>query len=244
MRLGAGPLSDLLTTIERHGGAHVLVLALGADVAGAFIDRPALPLLFINGNDAPVRQRFTLAHEFGHMRMNHGSIVDRPEAVSGYDHDPVEVSANAFAAELLMPKETVKAWGRDRVGSHLKLHDAVEFACEYGVSAKAARFAFATAGVESDVACLAELDAAIDEDAHIALAQEMRLSPLQDELARVGGHLPRIPETMRKTAFGDLVNGTIGVEQFATRLGRSTGEALAMLEQLGIADLLQLPSAR
>ena len=238
LSLGAGPLTDLLVTIERRAGAHVLVLDLGADVAGAFIDRPGLPLLFVNGNDAAVRQRFTLGHELGHLRMNHGSVVDRPEAVSGYDHDPVEVSANAFAAELLMPKVAVEEWGRDRVGRRLQLHDVVEFACAFGVSAQAARFAFATAGVESDQACLAELDAAIAEEEHIALARELRLTPLNDELARIGGHLPRIPATMRDTAFGDLVTGTIGVQLFARRLGQSTQTTLLMLGQLGITDLL------
>jgi Zn-dependent peptidase ImmA (M78 family) len=237
--LGAGPLTDLLTTIERRAGAHVLVLALGADVAGAFIDRPGLPLLFVNGRDAPARQRFTLAHELGHLRMHHGSIVDRPEAVGGYGHDPVEVSANAFAAELLMPKVAVQAWGRERVARRLKLHDVVEFAWRSGVSAQAARFAFATAGVETDQACLDELDAAIAEEAHIALAHEMRLSPLDDELARIAGHLPRIPATLRDTALGDLVTGAIDVERFAARLGRPTQDALAMLRQLGIAELLQ-----
>lgn len=236
--LGVGPLTDLLTTIERQGGAHVLVLALGADVAGAFIDRPALPLLFDNGNDAAVRQRFTLAHEFGHLRMKHGSVVDRPEAISGYDHDPVEVSANAFAAELLMPKHAVQAWGHESVGPRLELRDVVEFAWAFGVSAQAGRYAFAAARVETDEACLAELDAAIAGEAHIALAHELRLAPLGDGLARIDGDLPRVPTTMRDTAFGDLVTGVIDVDQFAGRLGQSPETARSMLAQLGIADLL------
>lgn len=236
--LGDGPLSDLVSLIEHRGGAHVLVLELGGDVAGAFIDRPGLALLFVNGNDAVVRQRFTLAHEFGHLRMGHGSIVDRPEAVGGYGHDPVEVSANAFAAELLMPRAAVQAWGSEHVGRRLKLHDVVEFACRYGVSAQAARFAFATAGVESDAACLDELDVAIANEEHIELAKQMRLSPLDDELARTAGDLPRVPETMRNTAFGDLVCGAIDVERFAARLGQSRGAAVAMLERFGIAELL------
>lgn len=238
LRLGTGPIPDLLTAIERRAGAHVLVLDLDPGVAGAFIDRPGLPLLFVNGAHAPARQRFTLAHEFGHLRMGHGSTVDRPEAFLGYGHDPVEVSANAFAAELLMPRQAVMAWGRERVGASLELRDVVAFACAFGVSAQAARYAFATARVETDEVCLAEIDAAIAEQAHVALAAGLGLDAVDDELARVAGHLPRVPVTMRDTAFGDLVTGTIGLERFAHRIAWRVEDAAAMLEELGIAELL------
>jgi len=238
LALGTGPLPDVLAAIESCGAAHVLVLDLDLGVAGAFIDRPGLPLLVVNGAQALSRQRFTLAHELGHLRMHHGSIVDRPEAVSGYDHDPVEVSANAFAAELLMPKVAVRAWSRTAVHGQLTLVDVVTFAAAFGVSAQAARYAFATAAVETDEGCLQALDAAIAEGAHIELWEERGLRGPDDAQAHAADRLPRIPEPLRDSALGDLLAGAIGAEDLAVRIRRSATEVTAMLDELGIADLL------
>ena len=70
-----GPLPDVLAAVE-HGGVHAVVLELPEGVAGAYVNRPDCPLLFVNGAQARRRQRFTLAHEFGHHRMGHASVVD------------------------------------------------------------------------------------------------------------------------------------------------------------------------
>ena len=64
---------DVLEAIEGPGRAHVLLLELPPQVAGAYIARRDLPLLLVNGRQAPARQRFTLAHEFGHHRMGHAT---------------------------------------------------------------------------------------------------------------------------------------------------------------------------
>ena len=91
-----GPLEDILRGVEQDGGAYVVVLELPEDVAGAYVKRPQMPLLVVNGREWVTRQRFTLAHEFGHFRMGHDGVVDRQVSMSGYDHDPCEVEANAF----------------------------------------------------------------------------------------------------------------------------------------------------
>src|SRR4051795_5094926 len=123
--------------------AHVVVLELGDDIAGACLQRGGLALLFVNGAHAAVRQRFTLAHEFGHRRLGHASVVDRPADVFGAQHDPAEVAANYFAAEFLMPGQAVRRWAR---GRRLTLDELVQLAGEYGVSAKMARIRLETAG--------------------------------------------------------------------------------------------------
>jgi len=62
----------------------------------------------------PNRRRFTLAHEFGHLAMRHHdarlrdlSFLEKrlvePEDEIWEPSDPIEVEANQFAAELLMP---------------------------------------------------------------------------------------------------------------------------------------------
>lgn len=68
------------------------------------------PIIVVNSDDAPVRQRFTCAHEIGHylQRQAHDisddyEYVDNREAF-GDSTNVNEQSANQFAASLLMPK--------------------------------------------------------------------------------------------------------------------------------------------
>lgn len=79
-------------------------------------------LLFRNGNNVIIginsahhhnRQRFTIAHELGHLLLHDKEelFVDKVvkinfrDSVSSAAIDKNEISANAFAAELLMPKK-------------------------------------------------------------------------------------------------------------------------------------------
>jgi len=57
------------------------------------------------------RQRFSLAHEIGHVVMDHPPMAFLGGVVIG-DRDPRhETEANAFAAELLMPKKVLAKRG-------------------------------------------------------------------------------------------------------------------------------------
>jgi Zn-dependent peptidase ImmA (M78 family) len=68
----------------------------------------------VNSLDAPTRRRFTIAHEIGHLLL-HGDehlhidekfpIRLQRDAKSSLGTDRIEVEANQFAAELLMPRE-------------------------------------------------------------------------------------------------------------------------------------------
>jgi hypothetical protein len=51
-------------------------------------------------------QRFTLAHEIGHLHLHPGKIYfrDRELSAPGVHREYVEVEADAFAAEFLMPR--------------------------------------------------------------------------------------------------------------------------------------------
>lgn len=68
------------------------------------------PLITYNPKESPVRQRFTIAHELGHHVLRHGARDrDTPENFTLGASDPVEVDANKFAADLLMPPQLVRA---------------------------------------------------------------------------------------------------------------------------------------
>ena len=63
------------------------------------------------------RQRFTIAHECGHLRLHDGNRtyidrsfrINRRDGVSSLATDPEEIEANRFAAELLMPYDMIMA---------------------------------------------------------------------------------------------------------------------------------------
>lgn len=66
-----------------------------------------LRIIWVNKLEPEYRQRFTIAHEIGHILLGHEGISHRDTSYTVYK-DLIErmneVSANAFAAELLMPE--------------------------------------------------------------------------------------------------------------------------------------------
>lgn len=67
----------------------------------------------INATDAPVRQRFTIAHELGHWALGHLNDAEKcfRDPVGNFalaSHDKREIAANRFAAELLMPAQGIE----------------------------------------------------------------------------------------------------------------------------------------
>ena len=101
--------------IARNLGIAVHVQAMDADTAGFIIREAGGPTeIYLNAHDAPVRRRFTLAHELGHFVQQQDSpeigFVDRRDEIAASGSDRSEVWANRFAAELLMPAAVVSKW--------------------------------------------------------------------------------------------------------------------------------------
>lgn len=78
-----------------------------SDFSGASkVDEEGNARIWVNKTEARVRQRFTAAHEFGHILLHEG-LLFRDYVFVG-SSDPLEWAANKFAAELLMPEWLVK----------------------------------------------------------------------------------------------------------------------------------------
>jgi len=73
-------------------------------------------LIGVNKSHHPNRQRFTIAHEIGHLLLHDHELlhIDRAfpialrDANASLGTDAVEIEANQFAAELLMPTELIQ----------------------------------------------------------------------------------------------------------------------------------------
>ena len=64
-------------------------------------------IIRINKNHPPLRQRFSLAHELGHICLDHDLVL--AERIEGEEvKNELEKEADEFAAELLMPIDIFK----------------------------------------------------------------------------------------------------------------------------------------
>ncbi|MFH8564627.1 ImmA/IrrE family metallo-endopeptidase [Streptomyces sp. NPDC017988] len=88
------------------------------DVSGMLVRRDGqAPVIGVNDAHSELRQRFTIAHELGHLLLHPGReiVLDRPVRVNLRDRtssmatDQEEVQANAFAASLLMPAPMLRS---------------------------------------------------------------------------------------------------------------------------------------
>ncbi len=109
LRLGSAPIVDLVGIVE-SAGLRVVGADVGEDdIDGAlFVTEEPGAFALINRAKPPVRQRFTLAHEYAHflMHRHRAAHVDR-QLLDDQSH--MEKSANAFAAAFLMPREDIEA---------------------------------------------------------------------------------------------------------------------------------------
>ena len=87
-------------------------------ISGALFAQEENVVMAVNANHAARRQRFTMAHELGHYVLHwsgeettafvDGSLGFRRDERSHDGSVEIEIEANAFAAELLMPRVQVE----------------------------------------------------------------------------------------------------------------------------------------
>ncbi|MCX6743115.1 MAG: ImmA/IrrE family metallo-endopeptidase [Candidatus Parcubacteria bacterium] len=77
------------------------------NISGTIVNEDGFIAIGINSNKPITRQRFTIAHELGHFLLNHdigSKLIDE-----NFDKPiNIEMEANDFAAELLMPRDFLK----------------------------------------------------------------------------------------------------------------------------------------
>ena len=99
-RLGIDPIANMVETLEERG-VKALSMDLPSSISGLTAhatrsDGASLPVIVVNGASRGERQRFTLAHELGHL------VMDVVEDVGE------EKAANRFAGSFLMPAESLR----------------------------------------------------------------------------------------------------------------------------------------
>jgi Zn-dependent peptidase ImmA (M78 family) len=104
--------------LARAAGAVISYQPFDAEDISGLLYRAAgsTPVIGVNSTNPKVRQRFTIAHELGHLTLHQGHdlILERlvrlnfRDATSSTASDSEEIEANTFAAELLMPEDLLR----------------------------------------------------------------------------------------------------------------------------------------
>jgi len=116
--------------VAKHFRAEIRLEPADADLSGALLRQGKTAVIGVNSHHPSVRQRFTIAHEIGHLifhselgrevHMDDGrstGIVETPsrdvqvlfrDETSSKALEPKEIEANRFAAVLLMPSKFLR----------------------------------------------------------------------------------------------------------------------------------------
>jgi Zn-dependent peptidase ImmA (M78 family) len=100
-------------------GVRVEYTPFDDELSGMAFIRDGKPVIGVNSNHHPNRQRFTIAHELAHVVLHRSKLdatvlIDKGknfiprDSLSAEGIDPLEMQANAFASELLMPERLVR----------------------------------------------------------------------------------------------------------------------------------------
>lgn len=222
-------LPDVLDLAERQVGVSVLIFEhLGDDLAGAYLPRGDERLVLLNGSDAPVRLRFTLAHELCHHCFGDDAQPDTHAGLARPGHW-IEVRANAFAGELLVPGPAVARWVEKRRVERADLYDVVALALQFGVSAMVAFYRLCDAGVPMDRDAVR---ADVEAGRHLPIFELGE--PYEDSLLEAVEDLPRIPDRYRNSLMFRAALGDLPVAEAARRLGFSEPQLRDALAPLGL----------
>lgn len=144
LRLSAGQHMPPIDPVKIANAAGVSVYLNdfgpedGENVAGSIVIQNGRPKIYVSRKDSFVRQRFTVAHELGHLAMGHltnadGKLIEDEARQRSSAWDIQERDANAFAADLLMPYALL----RDAIGAGIQ--DIDKLSLLFGVSSQAMR---------------------------------------------------------------------------------------------------------
>jgi Zn-dependent peptidase ImmA (M78 family) len=117
---GVQSLPVPIDQVARRLGAQIRYIPFEGDgeISGMLFRNSEQAVIGVNSLHHPNRQRFTIAHEIGHLLLHKGTEIHVDKAlfninlrdsVSSRALDRNEIDANRFAAELLMPKHLLTA---------------------------------------------------------------------------------------------------------------------------------------
>jgi Zn-dependent peptidase ImmA (M78 family)/DNA-binding XRE family transcriptional regulator len=139
LHTGDQPILNLRRLLEYDVGLRIFCEPLPSQVAGLYASAAdAGYCILLNRKHRPERQRFTLAHEYGHFLCDrHKPGVDY---LAGEKRRPAnERFADAFAISFLVPRTSLRRYFLDTVArtNDFRVEDLCQLSSIYGVSVQA-----------------------------------------------------------------------------------------------------------
>lgn len=213
---------DLPDVIESAFGIDVAVTPLGDGFDGLAATTDGAALILAAPTAVWARQRFTIAHELGHiLAADHQELHLDPDIYAkGQRFDATEVRANAFAAAFLMPEAVL----RGRVTKGFNESAFAGLAIDLGVSPSALAYRLAD---------LRLIDAmGRDRFGALSMAGAARVSGRSEVVAQRSGVSirPRMPGLLGQDLFDAYSAGETTLRPYARLLRVSPEELRASLE--------------
>jgi Zn-dependent peptidase ImmA (M78 family) len=254
--LGLAPLPDIPGLLEAQG-VRTGLIPMPAGVSGLVISDPSVgPFAVVNRDHPPVRRRFSWCHEYAHLLLDRA----KPGHVSRETErsNLIEVRANVFAAEFLMPEGGVRQFlaslgkgsasrihaevfdetgvvpvdSRTAGGSQdVQIYDAVKLAHHFGVSLPAVLYRLKNLKLVTETQ-FEELKRMDDEGAGLAVAKLLGFTGISvQETARAfyRRYLALALEAYRREKISHRKLVEIG-----GKLGVEAGEIEGILATLGL----------
>lgn len=142
------PIERILKALD----TQVRFSPLDEELSGMVYVKDGTPIVGVNALHHPNRQRFTMAHECGHLVLHRAAITKEIHVDKGFPTmlmrdsnsatgvDEMEVEANLFAAELLMPASLLVRTLNEKPLDIDDQASVTALAKQYRVSASAMRF--------------------------------------------------------------------------------------------------------
>jgi len=213
---------DLAEVVEVAFGVDVSIIALGQGFDGLAVSTPEAKLILAALTTVAFRQRFTIAHELGHVLFSDDQGVHAdPNVYVAARGDQSEVRANAFASAFLMPESRLRA--RVQPGFDDAAFGALALELKVSPSALAIR-----------LERLNFIDAMASERwKSMSAAQAARASGDATIMARATAYAtePRRPGLLARDLFAAYVDGRTTLRPYASLLGVDTATLRADLER-------------
>ena len=207
--LGVDPIPNVVELLEDQGIKTLAVDLTHIDGLTARVRRTgkgAVPVIVVNRKDWGERQRFTLAHELGHLVMEVAARVDEEKA------------AHRFAGAFLMPADAL--W--EEIGKHrtsIGWGELFELKQLFGTSVQAITYRCKDLGIFSDT-----LFRRLFND---FTRLGWRTPPYQEPYARTGEE----PKRFERLTFRALAEGAISEAKAAEVLETSVHELNRRMEE-------------
>ncbi len=136
--------------IAKSLGAEIRFSPLDEELSGMIYIMERVPIIGVNSLHHLNRQRFTIAHEIGHLELHREILLGQVHVDKGFSvlmrdsssatgTQRIEIEANRFAAELLMP-EYLLEHALDRAFDIDDDRPFAEVAKRFGVSKQALEY--------------------------------------------------------------------------------------------------------